>query len=90
MVNILKKEYDETTDIPTTKQMVLAIRYFDSKCITEKFISVIECENISGESIANLIMDTLTKVELNLENLRVRWSKTYVWQSKMNVNYNSE
>ena len=63
---------DETTYIPNTKQMDLAIRYFDSKYITEKFISFIECENISGESIANLIMDTLTKVELNLENLRVQ------------------
>ena len=41
-------------------------------CITEKFISFIECENLSGESIDNLIMDTLTKVELNLENLRVQ------------------
>ena len=27
---------------------------------------------LSGESIANLIMDTLNKVELNLENLRVQ------------------
>ena len=63
---------DETTYIPNTKQMVLAIRYFDSKCITEKIISFIGCENLSGESIANLIMDTLTKVELNLKNLRVQ------------------
>ena len=46
--------------------MDLAIRYVDSKCITDTFISFIECENLSGESIANLIMDTLTKVELNL------------------------
>ena len=61
---------DETTDIPNTKQVDLAIRYVDSrvKCITEKFISFIECENLSAESIANLIMDTLTKVELNLKS----------------------
>ena len=50
----------------------LAIRYFYSKCITEKFISFIECKNLSGESIANFIMDTLTKAELNLENVRVQ------------------
>ena len=61
---------DETTDVSNTEQMALAIRYFNGKCITEKFISFIECENLSGESIANLIMDTLTKAELNLENLR--------------------
>ena len=49
--------------------MDLVIRYFNDKCITEEFISFIECENISGESRANLIIDTLTKAELNLENL---------------------
>ena len=80
--------------------MDLAIRYFGSKCITDKFISFIECENRSGESIANLIMDTLTKAELNLEYLRVQeydgaghmslYIHIYVWQSKRNVNYNSE
>ena len=63
---------DETTDIANNKQMDLAIRYFDSKCITEMFISFIVCENHGGESIANLIMDILTKVELNLENVRVQ------------------
>ena len=52
--------------------MALVIRYFDGMCITEKFISFIEYENLSIESIDNLIMDTLTKVELNLENLRVQ------------------
>ena len=51
--------------------MALSIRYVDAKCITEKFISFIECENISGENRANLIMDILNKAELNLEN--VRW-----------------
>ena len=55
--------------------MDLAIRYFNGipyiyKCITDKFIYVIECEHLSGESIDNLIMDTPTKAELNLENLR--------------------
>ena len=59
---------DETTDVSNTELMDLAIRYF--KCFTEKFISFIECENIIGESRANLIMDTLIKAELNLENLR--------------------
>ena len=61
---------DETTYVFNTEYMDLAIRYFNGKCITEKFISLIECENLSGESIANLIMDTLTKAELNLVNLR--------------------
>ena len=51
--------------------MALSIRYVDAKCITEKFISFIECENTSGENRASLIMDTLNKAELNLEN--VRW-----------------
>ena len=50
--------------------MVLAIRYIIGKCITENIISFIECENLSGESIANFIKDTLTKSEFNLENLR--------------------
>ena len=50
--------------------MVLAFRYLNGKYITEKFISFIEYEYLSGESIANLIIDTLTKAELNLENLR--------------------
>ena len=45
-----------------------SIRCCNGKCITEKFISYIEYENLSGESRANLIMDTLTKAELNLEN----------------------
>ena len=38
----------ETTDIPNNKQMDLAIRYFDSKCITEMFIYFIVCENHGG------------------------------------------
>ena len=52
--------------------MDIAIKYFESKCITGKFTFFIKCENLSGESIANLIMDTLNKVELNLENVRVQ------------------
>ena len=50
--------------------MDLEIRYYNGKCITEKFNSFIECEHLSGESKANLIMDILTKAELNIENLR--------------------
>ena len=53
--------------------MSLEIRYCNGKCITEKFISFIECENLSGESRAILIMNILTKAELNLENLRGQW-----------------
>ena len=50
--------------------MDLVIIYYNSKCITEKFNSFIGCEHLSGESKANLIMDTLTKAELNIEHLR--------------------
>ena len=50
--------------------MALEIIYYNGKSITEKFNSFIECENFSGESKANLIMDTLTKAELNNENVR--------------------
>ena len=50
--------------------MALTIRYFNSEYITEKFISFIEYKILSRESIANLIIDTLTKDELNIENLR--------------------
>ena len=50
--------------------MDLSIRYVNSKCITEKCIYFKECEHISGESRANLIMDTLTKAELNLKIIR--------------------
>ena len=50
--------------------MDLEIRYYNGKCITEKFNSFIGCENRSGESKANLIMDTLTKDKLNIENVR--------------------
>ena len=38
--------------------------------ITDKFNYFIECENLSRESKANFIMDTLTKAELNIEHLR--------------------
>ena len=50
--------------------MTLEIIYYNGKCITEQFNSFIECENLSGKSIANLIMDILTKAELNIDNLR--------------------
>ena len=40
----------ETTYVSYTEQMALAIRYFNGKCITEKFISFIEYEYLSGES----------------------------------------
>ena len=53
-----------------TEQMDLEIIYYNGNCITEQFNSFIGCENLSGESKANLIMDTLTKTELNFENLR--------------------
>ena len=49
--------------------MALEIIYYNGNCITEKFNSFIGCVNLSGESKANL-MDTLTKAELNIENLR--------------------
>ena len=56
---------EEITYISNTEQMDLAIRYFNGipytyKCITDMFIYFIECEHLSGESIANLIMDKLT------------------------------
>ena len=38
--------------------------------LLKKLNSFIGCENLSGESKANLIMDTLTKSELNIEHLR--------------------
>ena len=60
---------DEIIDVFNTEQMALAIIYFNGKCITEKIIYFIECENLSGESIDNLIKDTLTKAEFNLEKL---------------------
>ena len=50
--------------------MAFEIRYYDGKCIAEKFNCLIGCENLSGESKANLIMDTLTKAELNIEIVR--------------------
>ena len=45
------------TDVSNNEQVYLAIKYFNGKCITEKFISFIECENLIGESIANLIIE---------------------------------
>ena len=53
--------------IYNTEQIALEIRYYNGNCITEKFKSFIGCEHLSGESKANLIMDTLTKAELNIE-----------------------
>ena len=48
--------------------MALEITYYNGKCITEKCNSFIGCENLSVENKANL--DTLTKSELNIENVR--------------------
>ena len=50
--------------------MALEIRYYNGKCITKKCNYFIGCENLSGESKANFIMDTLTKSELNIKHLR--------------------
>ena len=50
----------KTTDVYNTEQMALEIRYYNDKCITEKLNYFIGCENLSGESKANLITDTLT------------------------------
>ena len=57
---------DETTDLYNTEQMALENRYYNGKCITEKFNYFIGYENLSGESKVNLIMDTLSKAELNI------------------------
>ena len=51
------------------------VKWFPTKIVVNLIenvfkVKILGCEHLSGESKANLIMDTLTKSELNIEHLR--------------------
>lgn len=60
---------DETTDISTTEQVTLCVRYVNENKIYEDFLQFVPAESLTGESLSNLIINSLEKFGLDLNNL---------------------
>ena len=68
---------DEVTDVSNREQLSLVIRFVDSDGnIHEEFLGFHNLQRITGEAIANSILDTLLQWNLykKLSGTRVRWS----------------
>jgi hypothetical protein len=65
---------DETTDCSTKSQFSISVRYVDCQkfLINEHFLSFVEMEECSAESLSKTILSILSKHCLNAENLRGR------------------
>lgn len=63
---------DEACDTSTKEQMSLVIRFVDQNYnLREDFVSFVHCsEGLSGLSLSNVILKTLNKLGLKLENCR--------------------
>lgn len=59
---------DEAADISNIEQMLVVIRFVDQhSVIREEFLSFIPCKlGLSGESIAKTLIETMTKLDLNM------------------------
>lgn len=60
---------DETTDISTTEQVTICVRYVNENKIHEDFLQFVPAESLTGESLSNLIINSLEKFGLDLDNL---------------------
>jgi len=63
---------DETTDIAGVEQFSLCVRYLEmsSSSIREDFLQFIPVTDVSGKSLAKVIIDSLTQLGVNLDYMR--------------------
>lgn len=61
---------DEVTDISNKEQLSICLRYVHNSVIKEVFVDFAEAERITGETLANVIIQWLSKQGLSLANLR--------------------
>lgn len=62
---------DEVTDASNMEQISIVIRFVDSSnVIQEAFLSFVECDNITGETLAGLILQSLRNWDLDAANIR--------------------
>lgn len=63
---------DETCDISGVEQFSLCVRYFDkaTKTLREDFLKFVPVVDVSGKSLAKVLLDTLKSIGINLDFLR--------------------
>lgn len=63
---------DETTDVSTTEQLTFCCRFLDisSQTIREEFLGFLNVYNLTGNSLANTILELLENFGLNIMDLR--------------------
>jgi len=61
---------DETSDISTSKQLVLCIRYIFHNKVQEDFLKLVIVENTSGYNFSKVILQQLDDLFLNIKYLR--------------------
>jgi len=62
---------DEVTDVSNKEQVSVVIRYVDAELqVKEVFLDLVHTERITGDALANLLMNRLIEWQLPLENLR--------------------
>ena len=61
---------DEVTDSSNWEQLGIVIRYVKDNQPIERLLEFVKCEDITGETLANKIMDSLTKAGLDIKLCR--------------------
>ena len=61
---------DETTDISTSKQVSISVRFVDDTVLREEFLGFHKTVSTTGEDLAVLIIDCLKEYGLDPNNLR--------------------
>lgn len=61
---------DECGDISNMEQLAITVRYVKNGKVSEKFLAIVECnEGTSGEVIAQMILNTLDKLTLDVKDM---------------------
>ena len=87
LINVKKAKYfsviaDEVTDSSNKEQPAVVLRYVNptDNCIREDLVSFLECSGgISGQTIAEILLDFLTKHGLDPINLRGQVYDAWCW-----------
>ena len=62
---------DEASDVAMKEQLSLVLRFVDKDHnVREEFIKYCLCEKLTGEALANLILDEIKKLGLDIQNCR--------------------
>lgn len=60
---------DETTDISHKEQVAICLRYVEEGEIVERLLTISETDDVKGESLTNLLLETLKKHQLDVGNI---------------------